>query len=185
MTSSHTTTHSIYIGGRWVDSTSGRTYQIANPAHRDSILGTVQAAVVEDTEKAVEAAYDALASWSATTAPQRGSILYRAFELMRDQQEEFARLITLEEGKSLPDARGEVKRSMNIMEYAAGEGRRMFGYTTPSELSDTVAYTVRRPLGVVAIITPWNFPLAIPAWKIAQPSCAATPWSSSRPPQLH
>ena len=167
MTASQSTTHRIYIGGQWVDSVSGRTYQITNPAHMDSVVGTVQAAVVEDAEKAVEAAHDALASWSATPAPQRGSVLYRAFELMRDRQEEFARLITLEEGKPLPDARGEVKRSLNITEYAAGEGRRMFGYTTPSELSDTVAYTVRRPLGVVAIITPWNFPLAIPAWKIA------------------
>ena len=82
-------------------------------------------------------------------------------------REELARTITLEEGKPLADARGEVRRAMNIIEYAAGEGRRMFGYTTPSELPYTVAYTVRRPLGVVAIITPWNFPIAIPAWKMA------------------
>ena len=78
-----------------------------------------------------------------------------------------ARAITIEEGKGIIDARGEIKRAMNIIEYSAGEGRRMFGYTTPSELPDTVAYTIRRPMGVVAIITPWNFPVAIPAWKIA------------------
>ena len=86
---------------------------------------------------------------------------------MERRAEEIARTITIEEGKPLADARGEVRRAMNIIEYAAGEGRRMFGYTTPSELVNTVAYTVRRPLGVVALITPWNFPIAIPAWKLA------------------
>ncbi len=160
-------THRIFIDGQWVESASGRTYEITNPAHTDQVLGAVQAAVVPDAEAAVEAAHAALKAWAGTPAPQRGAILYKAFELLRDRQDEFARSITLEEGKTLPDAMGEVKRSMNIMEYAAGEGRRMFGYTTPSELTNTVAYTVRRPLGVVAIITPWNFPLAIPAWKIA------------------
>ena len=115
----------------------------------------------------MSAATEAASIWAATPAPQRADILYRVHELMRDRREEFARLITLEEGKSLPDARAEVQRSLNIIQYAAGEGRRMFGYTTPSETRDTVAYTLRRPLGVVAVITPWNFPLAIPAWKIA------------------
>ena len=167
MAALESTAHKNYIGARWIESASGHSYQITNPAHRESVLGSVQASVVEDVDRAVEAAAGALTSWAATPAPQRGAILYKALDLMRDRQEEFARCITLEEGKPLPDARGEVKRSMNIMEYAAGEGRRMFGYTTPSESSDTVAYTVRRPLGVVAIITPWNFPLAIPTWKIA------------------
>ena len=167
MTESEANNHNLYIGGQWVDSASGESYPIRNPAHRDQVLGTVQTATVEDAEKAVSAAADASAAWAATPAPQRGALLYRVYQLMRDRREEFARLITLEEGKSLPDARGEVQRSLNIIEYAAGEGRRLFGYTTPSELRDTVAYTVRRPLGVVAVITPWNFPLAIPAWKIA------------------
>jgi alpha-ketoglutaric semialdehyde dehydrogenase len=94
-------------------------------------------------------------------------VLYRALDIMSKRADDIARTITIEEGKPLADAQGEVKRAMNIIEYAAGEGRRMFGYTTPSELPSTVAYTVRRPLGVVAIITPWNFPIAIPAWKIA------------------
>ena len=97
----------------------------------------------------------------------RASIIYKALEIMGRRAAEMAETITIEEGKPIGDAQGEVKRAMNIMEYAAGEGRRMFGYTTPSELPNTVAYTVRRPLGVVGIITPWNFPLAIPAWKIA------------------
>ena len=157
----------LYIGGEWVDSSAGSSYEVRNPAHRYHVLAEVQAAGVEDAERAVAAAADAASSWAATPAPQRADILYRVHELMRDRREEFARLITLEEGKSLPDARAEVQRSLNIIQYAAGEGRRMFGYTTPSETRDTVAYTLRRPLGVVAVITPWNFPLAIPAWKIA------------------
>ena len=157
----------LYIGGEWVDSNAGSSYEVRNPAHRYHVLAEVHAAGVEDAERAVSAAAAAASSWAATPAPQRADILYRVHELMRDRREEFARLITLEEGKSLPDARAEVQRSLNIIQYAAGEGRRMFGYTTPSETRDTVAYTLRRPLGVVAVITPWNFPLAIPAWKIA------------------
>ena len=155
-------THQLYINGRWVESVSGRTYPVTNPAHSTQMLGTVQAAVVEDACAAVEAAHAALEEWTNTPAPQRGSVLYKAFELLRDRQDEFAKSITMEEGKTYADALGEVKRSMNIIEYSAGEGRRLFGYTTPSELTNTVAYTTRRPLGVVGIITPWNFPLAIP-----------------------
>ena len=113
------------------------------------------------------AASEAAAAWADTPAPLRAQVLFRALDIMERRADEIARTITEEEGKPLPDARGEVKRAMNIMEYAAGEGRRMFGYTTPSELPNTVAYTVRRPLGVVGIITPWNFPIAIPAWKMA------------------
>ena len=157
----------LYIGGEWVDATAGDSYEVRNPAHRDQVLAEVQAAGIEDAAHAVAAAKVAAEEWAATPAPQRSDVLYRAHELMRERFEWFARLITLEEGKSLPDARAEVQRSLNIIQYAAGEGRRMFGYTTPSETRDTVAYTVRRPLGVVAIITPWNFPLAIPAWKMA------------------
>ena len=157
----------LHIGGEWVDATAGDSYEMRNPAHLDQVLAEVQAAGIEDAESAISAAKDGASLWAATPAPQRADILYRVHELMRQRFEDFARLITLEEGKSLPDARAEVQRSLNIIQYAAGEGRRMFGYTTPSETTDTVAYTVRRPLGVVAIITPWNFPLAIPAWKMA------------------
>ena len=138
----------LYIGGEWVDSSAGSSYEVRNPAHRYHVLAEVQAAGVEDAEKAaVAAAAYAASSWAATPAPQRADILYRVHELMRDRREEFARLITLEEGKSLPDARAEVQRSLNIIQYAAGEGRRMFGYTTPSETRDTVAYTLRRSPG--------------------------------------
>ena len=150
-----------------MESVSGRTYPISNPASKDTVLGEFQASVAEDATRAIDAAQAAFESWASTPAPQRGAFLYRALEIMRERQDEIARGITLEEGKPLSDAQGEVKRAMNITEYASGEGRRMFGYTTPSELPNTAAYTTRRPPGVVGIITPWNFPLAIAAWKVA------------------
>ena len=138
-----------------------------NPAHKRSVVAEFQSSGGDDAERAVAAAKDALSGWADTPAPARAAVLFRALGILDRRGAELARAITVEEGKPLADAQGEVKRAMNILEYAAGEGRRMFGYTTPSELPNTVAYTVRRPVGVVAIITPWNFPLAIPAWKIA------------------
>ena len=166
-TTSDVTTHMNFINGEWTPSDSGRTYSVYNPAHKDRLLGHFQLSNPEDTLRAVAAASEAAEAWADTPAPVRAQVLFKALEIMERRGEEIARTITEEEGKPLPDARGEVKRAMNIMEYAAGEGRRMFGYTTPSELPNTVAYTVRRPLGVVGIITPWNFPIAIPAWKMA------------------
>ena len=159
--------HKNYIGGKWVESVTGKTYPVHNPAHTDQVVGEFQTSGAEDTLTAVAAAKEGLVTWANTPAPARANIIYKALEILGRRAEELAETITIEEGKPIADARGEVKRAMAIMEYAAGEGRRMFGYTTPSELPDTVAYTVRRPLGVVGIITPWNFPLAIPAWKIA------------------
>ena len=159
--------HKNYIGGKWVESVTGKTYPVHNPAHTDQVVGEFQTSGGEDTLTAVAAAKEGLVTWTNTPAPARANIIYKALEILGRRAEELAETITIEEGKPIADARGEVKRAMAIMEYAAGEGRRMFGYTTPSELPDTVAYTVRRPLGVVGIITPWNFPLAIPAWKIA------------------
>ena len=167
MSTEQVATYQNYIGGRWSASTSGNTYQITNPASKSTVLGEFQRSEPADALRAVAAADQALAGWSDTPAPVRAGVLFRALEIMRQRGDDIARTITIEEGKPLSDAQGEVKRAMNIIEYAAGEGRRMFGYTTPSELPNTVAYTIRRPLGVVAIITPWNFPIAIPAWKIA------------------
>ena len=167
MPTSQVTKYKNYIGGQWVDSESGRTYPITSPASKTTVLGEFQISSPEDAAGAVQAAQDALQGWADTPAPVRAEVLYRALAIMRERGDDIARTITIEEGKPLADAQGEVKRAMNITEYAAGEGRRMFGYTTPSELPNTFAYTVRRPLGVVAIITPWNFPIAIPAWKIA------------------
>ena len=160
-------TYHNYINGQWMESVSGRTYAITNPADTKAVLGNFQMSVVDDANLAIDAAHAALPAWSSMPAPQRASILYRALEIMRERQDDIARTITLEEGKPLPDAQGEVRRAMNITEYAAGEGRRLFGYTTPSEIPNTVAYTTRRPVGVMGIITPWNFPIAIPAWKMA------------------
>ena len=159
--------HSNYIGGQWTASASGATYEITNPARKMTVVGEFQYSTAEDARRAVASAKEALPVWADTPAPERASVLFRALTIMERRADDMARTITIEEGKPLADARGEVKRSMNIIEYAAGEGRRMFGYTTPSELPSTVAYTIRRPVGVVAVITPWNFPLAIPAWKIA------------------
>ncbi len=160
-------TYQNYLGGQWLDSNSGQTYTITSPASKSTVLGAFQFSTAEDATQAVAAAQEASSGWAGTPAPVRAQVLYRALDILSKRSEEIARTITIEEGKPLADARGEVKRAMNIIEYAAGEGRRMFGYTTPSELPSTIAYTVRRPLGVVAIITPWNFPIAIPAWKLA------------------
>jgi aldehyde dehydrogenase (NAD+) len=167
MATTQVSTFKNYIGGQWLDSESGRTYQITNPARKSSVVGQFQVSSPADALRAIAAAQQALPGWANTPAPVRTQVLYRALDIMGKRADEIAHTITIEEGKPLADALGEVKRAMNIIEYAAGEGRRMFGYTTPSELPSTVAYTVRRPLGVVAIITPWNFPIAIPAWKIA------------------
>ena len=167
MATTEVSSYKNYIGGQWVESVSSRTYPITNPASNSSVLGEFQISVPEDALRAVDEAQKALPGWADTPAPVRAGVLYRALDILRRRGDEIARTITIEEGKPLPDAQGEVKRAINIIEYAAGEGRRMFGYTTPSELPSTMAYTIRRPLGVVAIITPWNFPIAIPAWKIA------------------
>ncbi len=161
------TAHKNYIGGQWVESVSGHTYPVYNPAHKTEVVAEFQTSNVEDAGAAVAAAREALPGWANTPAPGRAAVLFRALEIMGRRAEEIATAITTEEGKPIADARGEVRRAMNIIEYAAGEGRRMFGYTTPSELPNTVAYTVKRPLGVVGIITPWNFPVAIPVWKMA------------------
>ena len=160
-------TYKNYLGGQWLASDSGQTYTITSPASKSTVLGAFQISTAEDVDQALAAAQEALSGWADTPAPARAQVLYRALDILSKRAEEIARTITIEEGKPLADARGEVRRAMNIIEYAAGEGRRMFGYTTPSELPSTFAYTVRRPLGVVAIITPWNFPIAIPAWKLA------------------
>ncbi|HAA95774.1 MAG TPA: aldehyde dehydrogenase family protein [Dehalococcoidia bacterium] len=167
MAATQITTYKNYIGGQWVESVTGKTYPVHNPARNGQVVGEFQTSGAEDALKAVAAAKEGLKIWADTPAPARAGIIFKAMEIMGRQAQEIAETITTEEGKPIGDALGEVRRAMNIMEYAAGEGRRMFGYTTPSELPNTVAYTIRRPIGVVGIITPWNFPIAIPAWKMA------------------
>ena len=167
MSNNVTVSYQNYIDGKWVDSASKREYPITNPAHKTQVIGNVQLSDIEDTDNAVESASKTSSLWANTPAPSRGQILYKSLEIFSRRFEELARTITEEEGKPINDSRGEIRRAMNIIEYSAGEGRRLFGHTTPSETPNTMAYTTRRPLGVVALITPWNFPMAIPAWKLA------------------
>ncbi len=157
--------YKLFINGEWVESGSRETFDDINPATLE-IIGKIHKASDEDVNYAVESAQEAFDSWSSTPAPQRAKILFRAARMLEERKEELARLMTIEMGKVLKEARGDVQEAIDIAYYAAGEGRRLLGETTPSELPDKFCMTVRRPIGVVGLITPWNFPLAIPAWKI-------------------
>ena len=157
----------LYVDGKWVNSVSGETFPSDNPAHPDQILGLFQKGNSKDLEKAMKAAENASERWRETPAPKRGLILLRTAQLLRKNKEQLARLMTMEMGKVLPEARGDVQEAIDITEYMAGEGRRLLGYTTPSELRKKFCMTVRLPVGICALITPWNFPIAIPAWKIS------------------
>lgn len=157
--------HKLFLNGEWMDSSTGETFEDINPATLESI-GVLQKASPEDMSRAVDSAEEAFDSWSRTPPPQRGKILFRAARMLEERKEELARLMTQECGKILQEARGDVQEAIDMAFYAAGEGRRLLGETTPSELPDKFCMTVRRPIGVVGLITPFNFPLAIPAWKI-------------------
>ena len=158
--------HRLFIGGEWLDATTGRTFDSVNPADTREVVGRFQAASAADVARAVAAADAAFAGWRATPAPKRGEVLYRFGALMAEHKERLARAMTREMGKVLAEARGDVQEGIDIAFLMAGEGRRMFGDTTPSELPDKWAMSVREPLGVAGIITPWNFPMAIPCWKM-------------------
>jgi acyl-CoA reductase-like NAD-dependent aldehyde dehydrogenase len=156
-----------FIGGAWVESASGKTILNWNPADTRDVLGLVPLSTAEEARRAVAAARAAFPAWRDTPAPVRGGILYRAWALMEKEKEDLARRLTREEGKTVKESLGEIQRTINILEFTAAEGRRPGGHTVPSELPKNFCYTVRQPLGVVACITPWNFPVAIPCWKIA------------------
>src|SRR5262245_10713851 len=156
-----------YIRGEWVSIRQGREIEVRNPADQDELLGRGFLASIREAEAAITAASEALPAWSRMPAPKRGEIVERAGDLLRAEQDEVARLLTREEGKTFADAKGEIYRAYNVLNYTAGQSRRMGGLTIPSELPKNFSYTVRQPLGVVALITPWNFPICIPAWKIA------------------
>ncbi len=156
--------YKLFINGEWVESGSGETFDDLNPATL-GVIGKVHKASEDDVKNAVESAEDAFESWSTTPAPVRAKILFRAARMLEERKEELARLMTIEMGKVLEESRGDVQEAIDITYYAAGEGRRLLGETTPSELPDKFCMTVRRPIGVVGLITPWNFPIAIPAWK--------------------
>ncbi len=156
-----------YVDGRWVTSRSGKILERRNPANFEDLLGTFPLSSREELRAAVEAAGRAFPAWRDTPAPVRGKLLLRAAQIMSERKDELARLLTREEGKILSESLGEVQRTINILEFTAGEGRRLTGETMPSELAKNFSYTIRQPLGVVGLITPWNFPVAVPVWKIA------------------
>ncbi|HEX6140727.1 MAG TPA: aldehyde dehydrogenase family protein [Candidatus Limnocylindria bacterium] len=154
------------IGDRWVPARSGATFTSVNPANRDEVIGEFAASGPDDVEAAVAAARAAFPAWSQMPAPKRGEILFKVARLLAEHKEELARLMTREMGKVLPEARGDVQEAIDVAYYMAGEGRRLFGQTVPSEMPNKFAMAIRRPIGVVGIITPWNFPIAIPGWKL-------------------
>lgn len=155
-----------YIDGKWVESRSGETFTSINPAKRDEVIGVFQRSRKEDVVAAIDAAHAAFHGWSRTPAPARAEIVLRVGVLLEQQKDELAALETREMGKVLEEGRGDVQEAIDMAKYIAGEGRRLFGETVPSELRNKFAMMVREPLGVVGLITPWNFPIAIPTWKI-------------------
>jgi acyl-CoA reductase-like NAD-dependent aldehyde dehydrogenase len=154
-----------YIGGRWQPARSGATFESEDPATGE-VLGVCARSGIEDVAEAVAAAKEAYPRWRKVPAPRRAEILFRAAEILVRRKEELAQLMTREMGKILLESRGDVQEAIDMTYFLAGEGRRLHGYTTPSEMPDKAAYCVRQPLGVVGVITPWNFPIAIPSWKI-------------------
>jgi aldehyde dehydrogenase (NAD+) len=156
----------LYLDGEWVDSVSGETFESDNPAQPKQILGKFQKGCKEDVDRAVEAAEKAFPKWSETPAPKRGLVLLKAAQLLRENKERLAEEMTMEMGKVIEESRGDVQEAVDVTEYMAAEGRRLLGFTTPSELRKKLCLTVRMPVGICGLITPWNFPIAIPAWKI-------------------
>jgi acyl-CoA reductase-like NAD-dependent aldehyde dehydrogenase len=161
-----TKTFQNYIGGEWVDSASGETFESTSPATGDSI-GIFPKSNADDVDRAVAAAKAAFEEWRLVPAPKRGEILYRFANLLIEEKDDVTDLMSREMGKVKAEAGGDVQEAIDMSLYMAGEGRRMFGQTTPSELRDKFNMSVRQPIGVVGVITPWNFPIAIPSWKIA------------------
>jgi acyl-CoA reductase-like NAD-dependent aldehyde dehydrogenase len=154
-----------FIGGEWVAARSGRLFENRNPADVTDLIGRFQDSDERDVADAVDAAAKAYRSWRLMPGPQRGEILFRLGQILRERKEEYARAMTREMGKVLQEARGDVQEAIDMAFLMGGEGRRLHGQTTPSELPDKFAMSVRAPIGVCGFITPWNFPMAIPAWK--------------------
>jgi acyl-CoA reductase-like NAD-dependent aldehyde dehydrogenase len=160
-----TPTFSNYINGEWVE--SAKTFEDRNPANREEVVGLFCKGTAKDMEDAADAAQAAFPAWSSMPAPARGAILFKAADLLEKQFDMLGAEMTREEGKTLPEAKGEVRRAINIFRYFAGEGSRMAGHMVPSERDRVHMFAIRKPIGVVGLITPWNFPIAIPAWKMA------------------
>src|SRR5215813_1449039 len=155
-----------FIDGEWVESASGQTFENISPADTRDVVGIFQKSVKADVDAAVDAATRAFAKWRLIPAPRRAEIVYRAAEILFERKEEYSRDMTREMGKVLKETRGDTQEAVDTAYYMAGEGRRMFGPTTPSELPNKFAMAVRTPIGVCGMIAPWNFPMAIPSWKL-------------------
>jgi len=158
--------YGLHINGSWVKSAGGEIFETKNPATGE-ILTTFPRGTKEDVLRAIEAAERALPEWKEIPAPKRGAILLRAAQLMRERKDELGSLVTKEMGKVIAEGKGDVQEAIDLVEYVAGEGRRLLGETTPSELPGKFCMTILQPIGVVGLITPWNFPMAIPCWKLA------------------
>jgi alpha-ketoglutaric semialdehyde dehydrogenase len=166
MANTSTQTFRNYIGGEWVDADSGETFESRNPATGETI-GVFPKSSATDVERAVAAAKAAFEEWRLTPAPRRGEILFSFGQLLQREKDELTDLMSHEMGKVKAEAGGDVQEAIDMSFYMGGEGRRLFGQTTPSELRDKFNMSVRMPIGVIGVITPWNFPIAIPSWKIA------------------
>jgi acyl-CoA reductase-like NAD-dependent aldehyde dehydrogenase len=154
------------IDGEWVPSRSGQTFENLNPADTRDVVGLFQRSDKEDVDAAVAAAKRAWESWRLVPAPRRAEIIFRAGEILLERKEQYAKDMTREMGKVLNETRGDVQEAVDTAYYMAGEGRRLFGQTVPSELPNKFAMSIRQPVGVCGMITPWNFPMAIPSWKL-------------------
>jgi len=165
-TGTRTKVYKNFIDGEWVEASTGQTFENRNPADTRDVVGIFQRSGKADVETAIAAAKRAFAKWRLVPAPRRAEIIYRAAEMLMERKEDCARDMTREMGKILKETRGDVQEAVDTAYYMAGEGRRMFGPTTPSELPNKCAMAVRTPIGVCGMITPWNFPMAIPSWKL-------------------
>ena len=165
MATTTSTNFKNFIGGEWVDAASGETFESTSPATGETI-GVFPRSGAEDVDRAVAVAKEAFAEWRLVPAPKRGEILFRFARLLEQEKPALTDLMTREMGKVKAEAGGDVQEAIDITYYMAGEGRRLFGHTTPSELRDKWNMSVRQPIGVVGAITPWNFPVAIPSWKL-------------------
>ena len=155
-----------FVNGEWVESTSGKTFENRNPANTDEVVGIFQKSNADDVKKALDAAAEAYKKWRLVPAPKRGEILYKVAARLLADKESLSSDMTREMGKIIAETRGDTQEAIDMTFYMAGEGRRQFGMTTPSEMMNKFNMTVRQPLGVCSFITPWNFPMAIPSWKM-------------------
>src|SRR5947207_4052875 len=159
-------TYQNYIGGEWVDSASGESFENINPADTRDVIGTFPLSTRQDVNDAVNAAQEAFTHWRRTPAPRRAEILFRLGEILIRNKDRYAADMTREMGKVLKETGGDVQEAIDCTYYTAGEGRRLHGFTTPAEMPDKFAMCVRQPVGLCGLITPWNFPMAIPSWKL-------------------